>query len=266
MHTAPSITTNVSSAAGSLTQEQLRAYRETGYLHLPGLIPAVEIATLAQAIDELPLRQAALIDPLNIRFEMVPDAAGCQQVWKWDPVCDVSPAIDALVHDRRILDAVASIYGREGRLFKDKLIVKPPRSRGNALHQDYYWWQGFPTNLLTVTISIDPATRDNGCTEIYPGMHRAGLLHQPGMSTMQDDAVAGHEQQWFAAMPGDVAIFDCFTPHRAGINNTDHPRRQLFISYNDSADGDLHDAHYRHMLGYRTSHLPEAERAKHFLR
>ncbi len=251
-----------------LTEVQVSTYRETGYLHLPGLIPASEIATLASAIDELPQRQAELIDPLNNRFEWVAGADGRQQVWKWDPVSDVCPEIGALVRDRRIRDVLACLFdGREPQLFKDKLIIKPPHTHGNGLHQDYTWWQGFPTSILTVTVSIDAATRENGCTEIYPGMHTSGLLHPPGMmGDLPESAVAGREPHYFSAQPGDVAIFHCFTPHRAGVNNTDHCRRQLFLSYNDSADGDHYAAHYRHFLDYRTRRLPADERARHFLR
>lgn len=223
-------------------------YRDTGFLNLPGLIPAAEIAVIAAAIDELPRRHAALLDERNARFEF---ANG--QVWKWDPVTDLCPEIDALAHDRRILDIVAALYdGREPLLFKDKLILKPAGTRGNGLHQDWTWWQGFPKTLLTVTISIDAGTRENGCTEIYPGLHTRGLLHAPGeLAFLPDEAVAGREPQYFESFPGDVAIFHCFTPHRAGENRSAKPRRQLFLTYNDSADGDLYAAHYRHMLGYR---------------
>jgi len=242
----------------ALSEAQVRSYDETGYLHLPGLIPADETAVIAAAIDRLPIEQAGLIAPTNSRFEFVGE-----QVWKWDPVTDVCPAIATLAADPRILAAVSDLYeGRAPVPFKDKLILKPAGSRGNDLHQDYTWWQGFPTSLLTVTISIDAGTRANGCTEIYPGMHRAGLLHEPGyLGRLPDAVVAGRQPLYFASQPGDVAIFHCFTPHRAGVNGSERPRRQLFLTYNDSRDGELYAAHYRHMHDYRVRSLPAEQRA-----
>ena len=50
-----------------------------------------------------------------------------------------------LARDPRITDAVASPYdGYPPRLFKDKLIIRPPGSQGSDRHQDYNWWHGFP--------------------------------------------------------------------------------------------------------------------------
>lgn len=244
--------------ASPLSADQLATWEETGYLHLPGLIPRDEIAAIAAAIDGLEDRHRGLIDPDNTRFEFVHG-----KVWKWDPVTDLCPEIAALARDRRLLDPVAAIYdGGEPALFKDKLIIKPAGSRGNDLHQDYNWWQGFPHSLLTVTVAIDGGTRANGCTEIWPGMHRAGLLHPPGRGLLPVETVAGREPLRFESQPGDVAIFHCFTPHRAGENRSERPRRQLFLTYNDSRDGDLYAAHYRHMHQYRAEDLAEDARAR----
>lgn len=241
----------------------VETYRRTGFLHLPGLIPSDLIAAAAAAADALPQRHPELLVRENVRIEFADT-----KVWKWDPVVDICPEIAVLARDPRILAVVRAIYdGREPRLFKDKLILKPPGSHGNGLHQDYTWWQGFPRTLVTVTIAIDGGTTENGCTEIYPGMHTQGLLHEPGkIMHLPDATVAGQPSHLFASNPGDVAIFNCFAPHRAGENRSTAARRQLFLTYNDGADGDLHAAHYRHMLTYRVRDLPESERASYFIR
>jgi 2-aminoethylphosphonate dioxygenase len=243
--------------------ETAARYHADGFVNLPGLIDPDTIRRIATAIDDLPRRCADLIHPDNIRIEFRGTS-----VWKWDPVVDICPEIADLVRDPRILAQLRGIYdGREGRLFKDKLIIKPAGSGGNGLHQDYTYWQGFPTSLVTVTVAIDGGTRENGCTEIYPGMHGGGLLHEAGfLGDLNDTVVAGRQQQYFESQPGDVALFHCFTPHRAGFNSSSKARRQLFLTYCDSADGDHYAAHYRHMLEYRTRHLPEAERARYCIR
>ncbi len=238
-------------------------YHTDGFVNLPGLIDPDAIRRIAVAIDDLPRRCAHLIQPDNIRIEF---RGG--QVWKWDPVSDICPEIAELVRDPRIREQLRAIYdGREAALFKDKLIIKPAGSGGNGLHQDYTYWQGFPTSLLTVTVAIDGGTRANGCTEIYPGMHRDGLLHETGyLGDLDDTVVAGRQPQYFESQPGDVAIFHCFTPHRAGVNSSARARRQLFLTYCDSRDGDHYAAHYRHMLDYRIRHLPETDRARYRIR
>jgi ectoine hydroxylase-related dioxygenase (phytanoyl-CoA dioxygenase family) len=256
------LTAPATAATSVLSTAQVATYDNTGYLHMPGFIDRERIARIAAAIEHLPTRHAALLSDANARFEFV--GGDHTRIWRWDPIVDLCPEIAELANDPRLLAAVGDLYGGQpARLFKDKLIIKPANSRGNGLHQDYTWWQGFPTDLLTVTISIDAATRENGCTEIYPGMHRAGLLHPAGeLSGLDDSVVAGHRSELFESHPGDAAVFHCFTPHRAGNNTSDQPRRQLFLSYQRSGDGDLYAAHYRHFLAYRMAE----DQTKQYLR
>ena len=94
----------------------------------------------------------------------------------FDPVIDIGPVCARLALHPRLLELLASLYGEPACLFKDKLIYKPPGVKGYGLHQDWIAWKGFPRSFLTVLVPIDPADRDNGCTVVYPGYHRAGPL------------------------------------------------------------------------------------------
>jgi ectoine hydroxylase-related dioxygenase (phytanoyl-CoA dioxygenase family) len=166
----------------------------------------------------------------------------------FDPVIDLSPVCERLALHPKLLAVLATLYGEPARLFKDKLIYKPPGVKGYGLHQDWIAWDGFPRSFLTVLVPFDPADRDNGCTVVYPGYHRDGPLtpqdgkyHELPADTV-DEAKAVH----LALEPGDVAVFGGFTPHRSDPNISDRWRRQLYLSYNaDSDGGDQRDEHYR---------------------
>lgn len=245
----------------NLTDNEVERYHADGFLHLPGLLDPERIAAVAAAVDRLPQTHAHLIHEDNIRIEF--SLARPKDIWKWDPVIDICPEIAALAADATLIDVLTRIFrGSPPRLFKDKMILKPPGSQGNDLHQDYTWWQGFPDSLLTVTIAIDGGDEHTGCTELWPGMHRQGLFHEPGKMVMLDPAVvAGRPSHLFVSRPGDVALFHCLTPHRAGANRGDRSRRQLFLTYHDSAAGDLYQDHYQHFLAYRRAMLPPERRA-----
>src|SRR5207302_10362509 len=94
----------------------------------------------------------------------------------FDRVVDLSPACRRLAEDGRLLAALGVLYGDEARLFKDKLIYKPPGVKGYGLHQDWIAWKGFPRSFLTVLVPIDASTVANGCTEVFPGYHHQGCL------------------------------------------------------------------------------------------
>ncbi len=160
---------------------------------------------------------------------------------------DLSPVCRRLAFDPRLLAALAALYDEEARLFKDKLIFKPPGMKGYGLHQDWIAWPGFPTSFLTVLVPFDAADVNNGCTEVFPGYHRQGSLspkdghyHELPAELVDESKCAPLELE-----PGDVAVFGGFTPHRSAPNRSDRWRRQLYLSYNKRSDGgDQREKHY----------------------
>jgi 2-aminoethylphosphonate dioxygenase len=157
----------------------------------------------------------------------------------FDPVIDLSLGCHRLALDPRLLAAVGALYGEEACLFKDKLVYKPPGVKGYDLHQDYAPWASFPRSFLTVLIPLDPAEKDNGCTEVFPGYHRNGLLAPPGQPSypLPPGVVEEARAVPLVLSPGDIALFDGFTPHRSAPNRSDRWRRQFFPSYNKLSEG-----------------------------
>lgn len=244
----------------ALSDQDLAAYRDRGFVVIRRLLSADEAAFFRDEADRMVAQVAALCrthgrDPRhNLRLEW---DHKLDRSWKIDPCTNASPAYAALARDPRITDRLCSIYdGFQPRLFKDKLILKPAGSHGNSRHQDYNWWQGLPRSCLTVSIALDATNRENGCTEMWTG-HRRGFLHHADGERIDSaelplDLLADEEHHHIELEPGDAAIFSCFTPHAAAPNRSASPRRALFLSYNDSRDGEHYAAHYDHMFWYRT--------------
>lgn len=247
-----------------LSQEQLDSFWKNGFISLPGLFSENE-AEAFQNEAEL-LYNDPHVNENNMRYDF---SKGKTEpiLWKIDPFHDRSDLFKSMVVDRRICDVLASIYeGREPRLFKDKLIYKPPHTKGNGLHQDYTWWQGFPISLISVAISVDAANEDNGCTMVYPGFEK-GLLEEPGtFDFLSRDKIDESRQVKNVTKPGDVLFFHCYAPHEAGANNTDGFRRQIFLTYNDAADGEHYKEHYEHFGWYslKNSRLSQEEKKMRF--
>ena len=248
-----------------LCDDELSSYKKNGFIHLKNVFSKDEVQQLLQASDEVQ-NNSDIIQPNNIRFECFTDSETNEtKVWKADPISDLSPVFGALVRSRKILDPLASIYnGNEPFLFKEKLIFKPPGGRGSALHQDYNWWQGFPESLISVMIALDPADLTNGCTHLVPG-YEDGFLTKPGeFGDLEERQVRMSEAVPIMTEPGDVAIFHCYAPHFAGANNSPNIRRQIFLTYNDSADGDHYQSQRLHYEWYVTRYRDEDSKQKVF--
>jgi 2-aminoethylphosphonate dioxygenase len=166
----------------------------------------------------------------------------------FDPIIDLSPAAELIARDPTLLNELSHLYGEPARLFKDKLIYKPPGCPGYGLHQDWIAWPGFPRSFLTVLAPLEPSTLDNGCTVVYPGYHHEGSLslgdgeyHELPAELVDEARAVPLELE-----PGDVAIFGGFVPHRSAPNQSSRWRRQLYLSYNALSDGgEQREAHYR---------------------
>lgn len=232
------------------TRHTLRtAYERDGYVVVRGLIPRDLMARAADEAKDLPERCKHLVSTKNIRCRWQDNVFTGECTFEtFDPVIDLSPACRDIAFAPPLMVLLHDLYGEPARLFKDKLIFKPPGVKGYGLHQDWIAWPGFPHSFLTVLAPFDRADVGNGCTVVYPGYHRGGPL------TPEDghyhDLPAGTVDEATAVPlllePGDVAVFGGFTPHRSDPNASDRWRRQLYLSYNKHSDGgDQRDHHYR---------------------
>lgn len=228
--------------------EQLDAYRRSGYVALRGVFAADEVA--AWEAESRRLLRLGLAHEDNWRTVLYRSPAGLAVVDRLSPVIDISPVFASLVRDERILGPLRVLYGEEMLLFKDKLIYKMPGVAGYEMHQDYSSWQTFPRDLVNVIVSIDGAGADNGGVEFFPGysdrlLSAAGELRY--MSAEEAGQIDLGRGEVLTTEPGDVVIFDCLTPHRSGVNGSTRLRRQLYLTYSSARNGDLYGAQLRYM-------------------
>jgi 2-aminoethylphosphonate dioxygenase len=223
-------------------------YHASGFLVVRGVFTEAEISRLSAEADRV-LGRTDLIDKQNLRCRFQGHCASGECVFEtFDPIIDLGPAFRDVALDARILDLLAELYGEEALLLKDKLIYKPPGALGYALHQDYIAWPDFPRSFLTVVVPIDATTAGNGCTEVFPGLHRQGTLapEDGDYHELPADVLGGTDGVLLELEPGDLAIFSGFTPHCSAPNRSEGWRRQLYLSYNAASDGgERRAAHYR---------------------
>jgi hypothetical protein len=225
------------------------AYDRDGFVVVRGLFDPAEMREAAAEADRLLIGCDDLKSVKNLRCRWQDNVFTGECTFEtFDPVIDIGPVCRRLALDARLLAVLGELYGEPACLFKDKLIFKPPGVKGYGLHQDWIGWDGFPRSFLTVLVPFDPADRDNGCTVVYPGYHRAGPLTPPDgkYRELPADVVDEATAVPLVLEPGDVAVFGGFTPHRSDPNVSERWRRQLYLSYNALSDGGEQRAkHYR---------------------
>lgn len=239
------------------------AYERDGFLVIRTLFAPFEIALAAMEADRL-FARSDLIDSNNLRCRWQTNVRTGECTFEtFDPVIDIGPTQATLAEDPRLMAVLGGLYGEPACLFKDKLIFKPAGCKGYGLHQDWIAWPGFPLSFLTVLIPLDRATLANGCTVVYRGHHHHGCLSKEDgqYHELPRDCVDESQAVPLELEPGDVAIFGGFTPHYSAPNQTDGPRRQLYLSYNKWSDGGKRrDQHYLEFHAWLRKRYAEHDR------
>ena len=254
---------------GALAHEHQQHFHSNGFVKVPAIFSPEEVSELRGEACRL-FQRTDLIDSDNIRCRWQNhDETGECRFDCFDPVIDLSPIMEKLARDSRIIGAVSALYGEPACLFKDKLIFKPPHAVGYGLHQDYISWESFPESFVTVIVAIDRSDAANGATEVFPGYHKLGCLSaKDGMyHELTGDQVDLSKGVALELDPGDIAIFSGFTPHRSEPNRSDQWRRLAYLSYNAFSDGgDQREKHYAEFKSWLMERYAEYGKTNIFFR
>jgi ectoine hydroxylase-related dioxygenase (phytanoyl-CoA dioxygenase family) len=250
--------------------ETLRTdYDRDGFVVVRGLFSSTEMTEALPEADRL-FQRRDLIDTSNLRCRWQNNVETGECTFEtFDPVIDIGPVCRRLAFAAQLLEVLDEIYGEPARLFKDKLIFKPPGVKGYGLHQDWIAWPGFPRSFLTVLVPFDAADEENGCTILYGGYHHRGTLSTEDGSyhELPADSVDDAGATPLILEPGDVAIFGGFTPHRSAPNRSSRWRRQLYLSYNAFSDGgEQRSKHYEEFHAWLRRRYAEHDKANVYFR
>ena len=85
----------------------------------------------------------------------------------------ISPVLDQVCHNSKILDAVESIIGKDILVGGTTLFIKDPDNKGFvSWHQDAKYIGFEPHNWVTAWLAITNANEENGCMRMCPGTHK----------------------------------------------------------------------------------------------
>jgi phytanoyl-CoA hydroxylase len=149
--------------------------------------------------------------------------------------------IRAIWPEGDIIQEAVSYFGKPAR---DGSVTPP--------HQDNFFQHWEPPLALTVTVSIDPSTPENGALICAKGSHKKLFPHHPsgvmGFSMTLDDPVdtSAYPEGHLCLQPGDIALHHIAVIHRSEANRSDRSRRQLAIGYRSSLAKKNEEAVARH--------------------
>ena len=99
-------------------------------------------------------------------------------------------------------------------------------------------------SFLTMVISIDYSNKKNGRLEIAKNKDKNGLI---GHAWKEMSKRIENKMSWVPVntSPGDLIIFNDYTPHRSSNNFSNSRRRMLFLTFNYKKDGNHRKKHFK---------------------
>lgn len=242
-------------AGGGLSSAQVDEYQREGFLVLPHLLDAADMAPARAAMEEKvseiadDLYAAGLItdkreeEPFGTRlarlFDRLSDTEFLRYGRGWR---DRKAGYYHLMANPKILDAVESLIGPE--LFANPVYnVRPkvPRVAAGAVpwHQDKSYWPGANANpVITVWIPLVDADLENGCLHIWPRTHNKQVLSWhaethtgTGYTEIDDEHLKKVQAVPLPLEAGGAILFNDRCIHMSTPNNSTRVRWSVDLRY-----------------------------------
>ena len=138
-----------------LTSNQLKQYNEKGYLAPINVLSKKEALEARNEIEKIEKEMPNEIDKSG-RYN----------------VHLISPKLDSIVHNSKILDVVESIIGKNILVCSSTLFIKDPNEYGYvSYHQDAKYIGLEPHNWVTAWVALTDSYEKNGCMKMWPKSH-----------------------------------------------------------------------------------------------
>jgi ectoine hydroxylase len=229
-------------------EKHISQFDKDGFIIVNNLFDKKEIELLSKTAHE----DKALDDHAYGRND---GEGGNTRLTLWNHPGDNIYGMFARCH--RLVDSAEQLLNDEVYHYHSKMILKDANVGGAwAWHQDYgYWYQNgvlFP-DLVSVMISVDPGTKENGCLQVLKGSHKLGRVdhvltgEQAGADMERvNEAKKRLELVYVELEPGDAVFFHSNILHRSDQNKSEQSRWTLICCYNAAHNDPYKDSHHPH--------------------
>ena len=230
----------------SLSEKQISAFHDEGYLIVRGVFDAEEADILrAAAAADQSFKENA--------YDLGDGEGGKAQLVLWNSAGE--DLWGAIARSERIVNTMEQLLGDEVYHYHSKMSIKQPRTGGAwSWHQDYgYWYQNgclWP-DMGSAFIAVDPNTRANGCLQVLKGSHKLGRIEhgqygdQTGANPERTaEAMKIMKTMYVELAPGDTLFFHSNLLHRSDQNTSEHPRWSLICCYNTKHNNPYKESHH----------------------
>ena len=214
-----------------VTDKQARQFDEDGFVVVPDVFSATEIAAVREATDVFEAEADAFLRQQQDGRLMIAESGA---ITFTAHLVGRSPELAAFSRHPRLVDICVDLVGPDVNLYWDQAVYKKPeKPRRFPWHQDNGYAYVEPQQYLTCWIPLTDATLDNGCPQVARGLHRGGTLQHTYVDPLGYECFSEPPADVMVAEApvGSVVVFSSLTPHLTGPNTTDAVRKAYILQY-----------------------------------
>ena len=221
-----------------LTPAQLAQYHEDGFITIRGVLDADLLGRLTATTERLLAEGSRLTERTrhyDLEASHTPRAPRIRRISSPTELDDVY--LEA-AFESTLGDIAADLVGGPVKFYHSKINFKLPRGGAEiGWHQD---WPVFPhtnTNLVAISVPLNPSRAGNGCLQTVPGTHKLGPRSHwhEGKYLLNCNASMTEEELRRAVYseldPGDVVAHHGLSLHSSSQNSSDDLRTTYIIQY-----------------------------------
>ena len=150
----------------------------------------------------------------------------------------ISPVFDKVCNNKKILDAVESLIGKNILICGTTLFIKNPNEKGFvSFHQDAKYIGLEPHNWVTAWVAITDANEENGCMRMWSGSHKNDLQYHNQKFDENNLLTRGqtvenvplNETKPVILKAGQISLHHPKIVHGSGLNKSNDRRIGLVI-------------------------------------
>lgn len=214
----------------TITDAQKQQLNEQGYFLLENVFTKADMDALAERIETYQRQHD----------EAIKAEGGTQGISRAAEITFTShlaendDAIREFVLRPEFVKITTDLLGPDIDLYWNQSVFKMPEGeREFPWHQDDGYTPVTPSPYLTLWLSLNGATVENGTVSVLPGSHKKGLVpHENSplgrICHRADDPDQGVPVEVPA---GGMAVFWSLTMHKSGVNRSKGPRKAYVIQY-----------------------------------
>ena len=143
----------------NLSDQQINFYNEKGYVAPIDVLSKKEANEIRQEIEIIEKKWPNALEGIGRNYVHL-----------------ISPILNKVCINNKILDAVESIIGKNILICGTTLFIKNANEKGFvSFHQDAKYIGLEPHNWVTAWIAVTDSNEKNGCMRMWPGSHKGGI-------------------------------------------------------------------------------------------